>query len=181
MSSIEKPVLEPATSTAYAAISGTSQRNDSPAVRRVCRIDAAGFELGAELSDPVALGEDCRTPDHSHTFACRRYAMYQTGRFNEGAPGRQFLGFALVRTNEVLLGESAARENNVAHSLVVVPRYRVAVLHDKSLDLNRAGHLISGTEHANIIAGTSYQSEGDVRQGECRAGQDSHKTDRKAH
>src|SRR5215475_10992204 len=153
----------------------------SPALRRVCRIDAAGFELRAELSDPVALGEDGRPPDLSVTVSCVRDAMYQAGRFNEGAPGRQCLGFALVRTNEVLLGESAARENDVAHSLVVVPRYRVAGLHVKGLDLNRAGYRISGTERAKIIAGSSSQSEGDVRQGECRAGQDSHKTERKAH
>src|SRR5262245_7472761 len=100
----------------------------SPAVWRVCRIDAAGFELGAELSYPVVLGEDGRPPDHSDIVPCVRDAMYQAGRFNEGAPRRQFLGFALVRTNEMLLGESAARENDVGHYLVVVPRYRVAVI-----------------------------------------------------
>src|SRR5215467_16023401 len=152
----------------------------SPAVRRVCRIDAAGLERGAELSDPVALGKDGRPPDLSGSVPCIRDAMYQAGRFNEGAPGQQFLGFALVRTNEVLLGESAARENDVAHSLVVVPRYHVPGLHVEGLDLNRAGHRISGTEPAKIIAGNSSQIEGDVRQGECRAGQDSHKTDREA-
>src|SRR6476646_9615684 len=114
----------------------------SPALWRVCRIDAAGLELGAELSDPVALGEDGRPPDLSGTVPCVRDAMYQAGRFNEGAPGRQFLGFAVVGTSEVLLGEGAARENNVAHSLVVMPRYRVAGLHVKGLDLNRAGHRI---------------------------------------
>src|SRR6476659_8836852 len=125
----------------------------SPALRRVCRIDAAGFELGAELSDPVALGEDGRPGDLRGTAPSVRNAMYQAGRFNEGAPGQQLLGFALVRTNEMLLGESAARENDVAHSFVVVPRYRVAGLHDKGLDLNRAGYGISGAERAKIVAG----------------------------
>src|SRR5262245_41940379 len=131
----------------------------SPAMRRVCRIDAAGFELGAELSDPVALGEDGRPRDQSGIVSCVRDAMYQASRFNEGAPGRQLLGFALVRPYEVLLGESAARENDVAHSLVVVPRYVFAGLHHKGLDLNRAGHGISGTERAKIIVGSSSQSE----------------------
>src|SRR5215510_6296888 len=131
----------------------------SPAERRVCRINAAGFELWAELSDPVALGEDGRPPDLSVTVSCVRDAMYQADRFNEGAPGRKFLRFALARTNDVLLGKSAARENDVAHSLVVVPRYGVAGLHVKGLDLNRAGRRISGTERAKIIAGNSSQSE----------------------
>ena len=78
----------------HAAISRTQPKNKNSsvvAIRHAYRINATGFELRAELDDPVALREYCRPPNHGNFIAIVSNAMHLTGRLDESTPGSQFL------------------------------------------------------------------------------------------
>src|SRR6478672_419452 len=108
----------------------------SVAVRNVRRINATGFELWSELHDAIALGEYRRPPNHRRAATGVFHTVYLTRRLDERASRLHVFGAALVGSDEVLLGERAVREDDVAHALVVMPRDAVAGVHGECMNLN---------------------------------------------
>ena len=108
----------------------------SLAIRCSHQIDASGFEIRIELDDPIALREYRHPRNHSNIVASVHNLVHLTGGLDEGTAGRLFLQGALARPNDMLLRQSTARENDIAHSLVKVPRDGFAGVQRECLGLD---------------------------------------------
>src|SRR5437016_10784802 len=110
----------------------------------------------AGMPRPISYAVFClkkKTPNQGHIVTSIDDGVHRTWGLDEGTSGCYLLRRALVRPNDVLLDQSATRENDIAHSLVVMPWDGIAGVHCERMNLDRAGHRIAGTVTAEVITG----------------------------